>query len=116
MSVGPLPQIPLRSWETGLCSWHQPSLPHLLNTAVTWVMAETTTVHGPVPLAWQAGPCHPAKREPVSAVAVSTAWVPPARLALQVVPQLISPPPEVTRPVPEPDSATASMKGPPPPP
>jgi hypothetical protein len=58
-----------------------------LNVAVTEVLAARVTVQVAVPV--QPPPDQPAKVEPVLAVAVNVTGVPLAKLALQIVPQLM---------------------------
>jgi hypothetical protein len=76
-----------------------------LNVAVTEVSAVRLTVHVAVPVH---APDHPANVEPELAVAVSVTDVPLAKLALQVVPQLMPAGLLVMVPVPVPASCTVS--------
>ena len=70
-------------------------------------MAVRFTVQVPVPVPVQA-PDHPANVELGSAVAVRVTWLPLAKLAVQVVPQLTPEGLLVTVPVPVPESCTVS--------
>jgi hypothetical protein len=76
-----------------------------LNTAPTVLSALSVTVHVAVPVH---APVHPPNDEPVAAAAVSVTVVPPAKLAEQVVPQLMPAGLLVTVPEPLPDNCTAS--------
>jgi hypothetical protein len=58
----------------------------VLNVAVTEVLAVRVTAHVLVPVQ---APDHPTNVEPALGVAVSVTGVPPAKLALHVVPQLM---------------------------
>lgn len=80
-------------------------VPELLNVAVTARAAVMDTVQVLVPVQ---APLQPAKVEPLVAAAVSVTDAPLAKLALQVLPQLIPPVFEVTVPAPEPAFATVS--------
>src|SRR3984885_746962 len=75
---------------------------------VTVVFAATVTTQGSMPT--QPPPDHPAKVELLAATAGSVTWVPPAKLAEQVVPQLIPDGLLVTVPEPLPVGAIDSMK------
>jgi hypothetical protein len=57
-----------------------------LNMAVTDVLAVRVAAQGPVPLQ---APDQPAKVDPGAAVSVSVTWVPLAKLAVHVAPQLM---------------------------
>ena len=78
----------------------------VLNVAVTLVLALRVTAQVPVPVQ---APDQPAKVEPVLAAAVNVTGVPLAKLALQMVPQLIPAGILVTAPAPVPPSATVSV-------
>jgi hypothetical protein len=78
-----------------------------LKVAVTDWAAFIVTVQLPVPV--QAPPLHPAKVEPVAALAVSVTLVPPPKLALHVPGQLM--PAGVLVTVPEPVPATLTVSG-----
>src|SRR2546428_11739857 len=80
----------------------------MLKVAVTVVFAVTVTAHEPVPL--HPPPLQPAKTDPAAAVAVNVTAVPVLKVAEQVDPQLISPPPLVTVPDPVPDLMTVKAK------
>src|SRR5207245_1168124 len=80
----------------------------MLKVAVTVVVAVTVTAHEPVPL--HPPPLQPAKTDPAAAVAVNVTAVPVLKVAEQVDPQLISPPPLVTVPDPVPDLMTVKAK------
>ena len=76
-----------------------------MNVAVTDEAAVRLTVHVPAPLH---APDQLAKVELESGVAVSVTWVPLAKLALHVVPQLIPAGLLATVPVPVPEFCTVS--------
>src|SRR2546425_12401907 len=76
--------------------------------AVTVVFAVMVTVHGAVPL--HPAPLHPAKTDPAAAVAVRVTAVPLLKVAEQIDPQFISPPPLVTVPDPVPALMTVKAK------
>jgi hypothetical protein len=78
-----------------------------LNVAVTARAAVIDTVQAPVPVH---APLQPAKLAPLPAAAVSVTEVPLAKLALQVLPQLMPPVLDVTVPVPLPAFVTLSVK------
>jgi len=80
----------------------------MLKVAVTVVVAVTVTAHEPVPL--HPPPLQPAKTDPAAAVAVNVTAVPVLKVAEQVDPQFISPPPLVTVPDPVPDLMTVKAK------
>src|SRR2546428_8051005 len=80
----------------------------MLKVAVTVVVAVTVAAHEPVPL--HPPPLQPAKTDPAAAVAVNVTAVPVLKVAEQVDPQFISPPPLVTVPDPVPDLMTAKEK------
>lgn len=75
----------------------------MLNIAVTVVLAESATVHVPVPLH---APDQPANVELALGVAVNVTEVPLAKLALHVCPQLMPAGLLTTVPVPVPESCT----------
>src|SRR5580704_80670 len=75
---------------------------------VTVVFAVIVTVQGSTPA--QPPPDQPAKVELLAATAVNVTWVPTAKLAEQVAPQLIPDGPLVTVPEPLPVGAIDSMK------
>ncbi len=77
-----------------------------MNVAVTVVVAVSVTAQESVPP--QPPPLHPAKVEPVAGVAVSVTSVPLAKVAEQVVPQLMPAGLLVTVPLPVPARTTAS--------
>ena len=79
----------------------------VLNVAVTARACVIDTVQAPVP---EHAPLHPAKLAPLPAAAVSVTEVPLAKLALQVLPQLMAPVFDVTVPVPLPAFVTLSVK------
>lgn len=79
-----------------------------VNAADTLVAATIVRVHGAVP---SQGPAvQPVKVEPVAGVAVKVIWVPLAKGAEQVAPQLIPAGLLVTVPVPVPDFVMVSVK------
>lgn len=78
-----------------------------LNVAVTLRACVIDTVQVPVP---EHAPLQPAKLEPLVAEAVRVTEAPAAKLALQVLPQLMPPVFEVTVPEPLPAFATLSAK------
>ena len=78
-----------------------------LNVAVTARACVIETVQAPVP---EQAPLQPAKLAPLPAAAVSVTEVPLAKLALQVLPQLMPPVFDVTVPVPLPAFDTVSAK------
>jgi hypothetical protein len=82
-------------------------VPDVLNVAVTARGAVIARMQLPVPVQ---APLHPANVEPVAAAAVSVTDAPLAKLALQVVPQLMPPVFDVTVPAPVPFLATVSAK------
>ncbi len=82
-------------------------VPEVLNVAVTARAAVIASTQLPVPVQ---DPLQPAKVEPVVAAAVSVTDAPLAKLALQVVPQLMPPVFDVTVPAPVPFLATVSAK------
>ncbi len=77
-----------------------------LNVAVTDRAAVIDTVQVPVPVQ---APLQPAKLEPLAAEAVRVTEVPLAKLALQVLPQLMPAGVELTVPVPVPALATVRV-------
>ncbi len=77
----------------------------VLNVAVTFCAWVMVTVHAPVPLH---GPLQPANVEPALAAAVNVTEVPLAKLAVQVVPQLMPAGVLVTVPLPVPLFVTES--------
>jgi hypothetical protein len=91
----PVPAPCTASWTGGT----------VLKVAVTVVLAASVKLHAPVPVQ---PPAHPAKVEPALGVAVRVTAVPGAKLALQVVPQLIPEGLLVTVPVPVPAFFTTS--------
>ena len=82
-------------------------VPEVLNVAVTARAAVIASTQLPVPVQ---APLQPANFEPVAAAAVSVTDAPLAKLALQVVPQLMPPVFDVTVPAPVPFLATVSAK------
>jgi hypothetical protein len=76
-----------------------------VKVAVTLVAVVMETVHVPVP---EHAPPQPANVEPLEGVAVSVTDVPWSNVALQAEPQLIPAGLDVTVPVPDPASVTAS--------
>jgi len=80
-----------------------------VKVAVTAVLASSVTVQAPVPGQLTPVPLQPAKSEPLLGVAFKVTWAPPAKLALQVAPQLIPEGLLVTVPVPVPAGITDSM-------
>jgi hypothetical protein len=78
-----------------------------LKVAVTVVAAVSVTTHVPVPV--QPPPIHPANVDPVAADAVNVTWVPLAKLAEQVGPQLMPAGALVTVPVPVPANTTIKV-------
>jgi len=90
---------------TGLV--HVVPVPPVLNVAVTLRAAVIEVVQVPVPVQ---APLQPANVEPLDAAAVSVTEVPLAKLALQVLPQLMPVGDEVTVPAPVPAFVTLSAK------
>ena len=78
-----------------------------LKVAVTDCAEVMVTLQLPVP---EQAPLHPAKVDPAAEVAVNVTTVPPAKLALQVLGQLMPAGVLVTEPVPAPASVTDSAK------
>ena len=86
---------------------HVPPPPLVLNVAVTLRAAVIDSVHPAVPVQL---PPQPANVEPLAAVAVSVTFVLLAKLAVQLLPQLMPDGDEVTVPLPVPALVTASEK------
>ena len=84
-----------------------PVPPEVLNVAVTLRAAVIASVQPPVP---EHAPLQPANVEPLAAVAPNVTEAPLAKLAMQVLPQLMPVGLEVTVPVPVPARVTASAK------
>ena len=84
-----------------------PVPPEVLNVAVTLRAAVIASVQPPVP---EHPPLQPANVEPLAAVAPNVTEAPLAKLAVQVLPQLMPVGLEVTVPVPVPARVTASAK------
>ena len=84
-----------------------PVPPDVLNVAVTLRAAVIDNAQVDVP---EHAPLHPANVEPDAAAALSVTEVPDAKLAVQLLPQLMPVGLEVTVPVPVPARVTASAK------